>query len=91
MKKKNEAEMADELRPEYDLRELLKDGVRGKYADTSKERTWSRSIQTWPKSLPTTKRRSKLTEYDRDFVVEAILSAWDDDTGQARAVIDCNR
>jgi len=25
--------MDDELRPEYDLRKLLKDGVRGKYAE----------------------------------------------------------
>ncbi len=33
MKKKNKTEMFDELRPEYDLRELLKDGVRGKYAE----------------------------------------------------------
>lgn len=31
MKKKYPDEMDDELRPEYDLRELLKDGVRGKY------------------------------------------------------------
>lgn len=33
MKKKLKAEMKDELRPEYDLRELLKGGVRGKYAE----------------------------------------------------------
>ncbi len=32
MKKKSKNEMADELRPEYDLKELLKGGVRGKYA-----------------------------------------------------------
>ena len=32
MNKKPKTEMDDELRPEYDLRELLKDGVRGKYA-----------------------------------------------------------
>ncbi len=31
--------MSDELRPEYDLRELLKDGVRGKYADRYKQGT----------------------------------------------------
>jgi hypothetical protein len=31
MKKRNER-VSDELRPEYDLRQLLKDGVRGKYA-----------------------------------------------------------
>lgn len=30
--KKNISEDADELRPEYDLRPLLKDGVTGKYA-----------------------------------------------------------
>lgn len=30
--KKNSDEMNDELRPEYDLRELLRTGVRGKYA-----------------------------------------------------------
>ncbi len=29
---KNTNEMDDELRPEYDLHELLKGGVRGKYA-----------------------------------------------------------
>jgi hypothetical protein len=32
MNKKPKTEIDDELRPEYDLRELLKDGVRGKYA-----------------------------------------------------------
>ena len=31
MKKDTVSEMADELRPEYDLSELLKGGVRGKY------------------------------------------------------------
>jgi len=31
MKKRYTSEMDDELRPEYDLRELLKGGVRGKY------------------------------------------------------------
>ena len=31
MKKRYMSEMDDELRPEYDLRELLKGGVRGKY------------------------------------------------------------
>jgi hypothetical protein len=30
--KKRSSEMTDELRPEYDLRQLLKRGVRGKYA-----------------------------------------------------------
>jgi hypothetical protein len=29
---KNRLKVEDELRPEYNLRELLKDGVRGKYA-----------------------------------------------------------
>lgn len=33
MKKKEKSEMDDELRPEYDLRELLKGGSRGKYAE----------------------------------------------------------
>jgi hypothetical protein len=33
MKKKQKIEMTDELRPEYDLRELLKGGVRGKYVE----------------------------------------------------------
>jgi hypothetical protein len=33
MKKNFETEMEDELRPEYNLRELLKRGVRGKYAE----------------------------------------------------------
>lgn len=32
MQKKPTPEMNDELRPEYDLRQLLKGGVRGKYA-----------------------------------------------------------
>jgi hypothetical protein len=30
--KKRKDEMIDELRPEYDLRQLLKGGVRGRYA-----------------------------------------------------------
>jgi len=33
MKKQSADEVNDELRPEYDLRELLKGGVRGKYAE----------------------------------------------------------
>ena len=32
MKEGTSLEMDDELRPEYDLPQLLKDGVRGKYA-----------------------------------------------------------
>lgn len=32
MKKRQSDESSGGLRPEYDLRELLKDGVRGKYA-----------------------------------------------------------
>ena len=32
MKKKSKNETTDELRPEYDLSALFKDGVRGKYA-----------------------------------------------------------
>jgi hypothetical protein len=38
MKKKLKDEI-DELRPEYDLRELLKGGVQGKYADRYREGT----------------------------------------------------
>ena len=33
MKKDSEQEMDDDLRPEYDLTQLLKGGVRGKYAE----------------------------------------------------------
>ena len=33
MKKKSKDERADDLRAEYDLRDLLKEGVQGKYAD----------------------------------------------------------
>lgn len=33
MKTKSKGEKADELRPEYDLGQLLKTGVQGKYAD----------------------------------------------------------
>ena len=33
MKKKSKTKMDDELRPEYDLRKLLKGGIRGKYAE----------------------------------------------------------
>jgi len=39
MKKKKIDEMEDELRPEYDLRELLKSGVRGKYAKRYRDGT----------------------------------------------------
>ncbi len=38
MKKANDREMADELRPEYDL-SLMKGGVRGKYAKRFREGT----------------------------------------------------
>ena len=33
MKKNRTSEVEDELRPHYDLRELLQGGVRGKYVD----------------------------------------------------------
>lgn len=39
MKKKTQDEMTDELRPEYDMRELLRTGVRGKYANRYKAGT----------------------------------------------------
>ncbi len=39
MKKKSKDETADELRPEYDLAALLKDGVRGKYAKSFEQGT----------------------------------------------------
>jgi hypothetical protein len=39
MKTKSRNEKADDLRPEYDLRELLKAGVQGKYASRYREGT----------------------------------------------------
>ena len=39
MKRKSRGEKADDLRPEYDLRKLLRDGVQGKYADRFREGT----------------------------------------------------
>ena len=37
--KQDSEEPGDELRPEYDLAELLKNGVRGKYAERYREGT----------------------------------------------------
>jgi hypothetical protein len=37
MKKKSKDEKTDDLRPEYDLSELLKGGVQGKYAHRFRE------------------------------------------------------
>jgi hypothetical protein len=39
LKKKSTDEKADELRPEYDLGELLKNGVQSKHADQFREGT----------------------------------------------------
>lgn len=39
MKKKSKDDKSDDLRPEYDLRELLKEGVQGKYTDRFQEGT----------------------------------------------------
>jgi len=39
MKKEADTEMDDDLRPEYDLAELLKNGERGKYAERYREGT----------------------------------------------------
>jgi hypothetical protein len=39
MKTKSKGEKADDLRSEYDLKELLKGGVQGKYADRYREGT----------------------------------------------------
>jgi len=40
MKKKSKDEKIDELRPEYDLGDLLKGGVQGKYADRSHDQSF---------------------------------------------------
>ena len=37
--KKPQDEQTDELRPEYDMKELLRTGVRGKYAERYREGT----------------------------------------------------
>jgi hypothetical protein len=39
MKKETSLEIEDELRPEYDLKTLLKGGVQGKYANRYREGT----------------------------------------------------
>ena len=39
MKTKSKDEKADELRPEYDLAALLKEGIQGKYANRYEEGT----------------------------------------------------
>ncbi len=39
MKKKSKGGKGDDLRPEYDFRELLKGGVQGKYASRFREGT----------------------------------------------------
>jgi hypothetical protein len=39
MKKRSKDEAADDLRPEYDLQTLLKDGVQGKYAERYQQGT----------------------------------------------------
>ena len=39
MKTKSKGEKADDLRPEYDLKEVLNGGVQGKYADRYREGT----------------------------------------------------
>ena len=39
MKKDTSPEIKDDLRPEYDLKTLLKGGVKGKYADRYREGT----------------------------------------------------
>ena len=39
MRKKSTEEKGDDLRPEYDLGELLRSGVQGKYADRYREGT----------------------------------------------------
>lgn len=39
MKKENKQELEDDLRPEYDLKSLLKSGIRGKYAHRFQEGT----------------------------------------------------
>jgi len=45
MKNKSD-EMNDELRPEYDMKSLLKDGMRGKYA--KKYREWTNLVLLEP-------------------------------------------
>jgi len=51
MKKKSKDETANELRPEYDLAALLKDGVRGKYAKRYEQGTNLVLLKCCAKSL----------------------------------------
>ena len=46
MKKKRKSEINDELRPKYDLHELFKRGVRGKYAE--RYRAWTNLVLLAP-------------------------------------------
>ena len=60
MKTKSKSEMADESRPEYNLRKLLKAGLQGKYVGAAvRERISFYSTQRWPRcfqlNLPSTK------------------------------------
>ncbi|MDF1594275.1 MAG: hypothetical protein P1P89_22415 [Desulfobacterales bacterium] len=44
MKNKSKDETDDELRPEYDLTTLLKDGLRGRYAKRSEQEITPKSL-----------------------------------------------
>ncbi|MGO9566012.1 MAG: hypothetical protein ACLP5H_00580 [Desulfomonilaceae bacterium] len=56
MKKKSKDVKTDDLRPEYDLRGLLRAGIQGKYADRyERAQIWSYWTMTWPRLSRRTK------------------------------------
>jgi len=73
--KKNSDEMNDELRPEYDMKSLLKDGVRGKYAKKYREETKpgkGRDSKMTAIEVPTVDKRKRIPQKAIDEVVRQI-------------------
>ena len=64
--------MNDELRPEYDLRELLKGGVRGKYIEMDVEEDYLDILQNIEFAIMSVYRDNPLLV---DFDVEAAINA----------------
>ena len=68
MKKNNKtSEMQDELRPEYDLHELLKGGVKGKYA--ARYRAGTNLVRLSPEIAKAFPNEEAVNEADRKSVV----------------------
>jgi hypothetical protein len=77
MKTTFQTEMNDDLRPEYDLRELLKGGVRGKYIEMDVEEEHLDILQNIEFAIMSVYRDNPLlVDFDVEAAINALISLY---------------